>query len=249
MFGCLSEYTDAEVKEYLDSAISNNYIAVSRNRFPVLSITEKGYGLVGQKLNEQVDKIKSEHNYSDELFSRLVDLRKVIAMKDKISDERIISQDLLMKLSSDSPKNILELRKLKGYGIDFVRNYGSDFVAVINDYYQNSPLDESEESEVTEVTKRIVVLFQKQLTIDEIADRLEMSDKDIVDNLKIAIDNDIDVDMSSQVSESKYEEILDLVEENPNVSASQARDELGPIMEYNLFKVALAKAKNELEYN
>ncbi|MER3329740.1 MAG: hypothetical protein RIF34_09205, partial [Candidatus Kapaibacterium sp.] len=63
------------------------------------------------------------------------------------------------------------------------------------------------------------------------------------------IENEIDLDMSSHVSESKYEEILDLVEENPNVSAAQARDELGPIMEYNLFKVALAKAKNELEYN
>ena len=249
MFGCLSEYTDAEVKEYLDSAISNNYIAVSRNRFPVLSITEKGYNLVGRKLNEQLDKIKSDHNYSDELFSRLHDLRKVISMKDKISEERIISQDLLMKLSSDSPKNILELRKLKGYNIDFVRNYGSEFVAVINDYYQNTPLEENEVSEVTELTKRIVVLFQKNISIDEIADRLDLTDKEIVNNLILAIDNDIDVDMSSHVSESKYEEILDLVEENPNVSAAGARDELGPILEYNLLKVALAKAKNELEYN
>lgn len=249
MFGCLSEYSDTEVKEYLDSAISNNYIAVSRNRFPVLSITEKGYSLVGRKLNEQVDKIKSEHSYSEELLSRLIDLRKVISMKDKINEERIISTDLLMKLSSDSPKNILELRKLKGYSLDFVRKYGSEFVAVINDYYLDTPLEEEESVEVTELTKRIVVLFQKQLTIVEIADRLDLGDDEVVENLKIAIENDIDVDLSSHVTESKYEEILDLVEENPETSAAQARDELGPILEYNLLKVALAKAKNELEYN
>lgn len=249
MFGCLSDYTDAEVKEYLDSAISNNYIAVSRNRFPVLSITEKGFNLVGRKLDEQVDRIKSEHNYSNELYSRLLDLRKVISMKDKINEDRIISQDLLMKLSSDSPKNILELRKLKGYNLEFVRNYGSEFVAVVNDYYQNTPLEENEESEVTELTKRIVVLFQKNITIEEIADKLDISDNEIVHNLRLAIDNDIDLDISLHVSESKYEEILDLVEENPNVTAAQARDLLGPIMEYNLLKVALAKAKNELEYN
>jgi uncharacterized protein YpbB len=122
-------------------------------------------------------------------------------------------------------------------------------VAVVNDYYQNTPLEENEESEVTELTKRIVVLFQKNITIEEIADKLDISDNEIVDNLRLAIDNDIDVDISLHVSESKYEEILDLVEENPHVTAAQARDELGPIMEYNLLKVALAKAKNELEYN
>ena len=156
---------------------------------------------------------------------------------------------LTLSKSSDSPKNILELRKLKGYSLDFVRKYGSEFVAVINDYYLDTPLEEEESVEVTELTKRIVVLFQKQLTIVEIADRLDLSDDEVVENLKIAIENDIDVDLSSHVTESKYEEILDLVEENPETSAAQARDELGPILEYNLLKVALAKAKNELEYN
>lgn len=249
MFGCLSEYTDAEVKEYLDSAISNNYVAVSRNRFPVLSITEKGYSLVGKKLEEQVDKIKSEHSYSDDLYALLLTHRKQLATKNKLAEDEIITNDLLMKLSSDSPNNILELRKLKGYNIDFVRNYGADFVRIINNYYSNMPHDESDKNEVTETTKRIVVLFQKNITIVEIADRLNITDTEVVNNLKIAIDNDIDVDLSSHLTESKYEEILDLVEERPELSATQAREELGPIVEYNLLKVALAKAKNEIEYN
>lgn len=249
MFGCLSEYNDAEVKEYLDSSISNNYVAVSRNRFPVLSITEKGYSLVGKKLEEQVDKIKTEHSYSDDLYNLLSNLRTKLAKKSKVVENKIITNDLLMKLSSDSPNNILELRKLKGYDIEFIRNYGADFVKSINEYYSTMPREEDEQSQVTEITKRIVVLFQKNITIDEIADKLNMTDTEIVDNLKLAIDNDIDVDLSSHLSDSKYEEILDLVEERPTLSASQAREEIGPIVEYNLLKVALAKAKNELEYN
>src|SRR5690606_28233799 len=107
MFGCLSEYNDAEVKEYLDSSISNNYVAVSRNRFPVLSITEKGYSLVGKKLEEQVDKIKTEHSYSDDLYNLLSNVRTKLAKKSKIAENKIITNDLLMKLSSDSPNNIL----------------------------------------------------------------------------------------------------------------------------------------------
>ena len=249
MFGCLSEYTDAEVKEYLDSAISNNYVAVSKNRFPVLSITDKGYSLVGKKLEEQVDKIKSEHSYSNDLYESLINLRTQLAKKNKIEELEIISNDLLMKLSSDSPNNILELRKLKGYDIDFVRNYGSDFVRIINEYYSKMPESTSDDNQVTETTKRIVVLFQKNIRIEEIAVKLNLTDSEIVNNLRIAIDNDIDVDLSSHLNESKYEEILDLVEERPNVSASQARDEIGSSVEYNLLKVALAKAKNELEYN
>ena len=94
-----------------------------------------------------------------------------------------------------------------------------------------------------------MLYFQKNIKIEEIADKLNMTDNEIVKNLRTAIDNDIDVDISTHLNESKYEEILDLVEEMPNVSASQARDQLGPTVEYNLLKVALAKAKNELEYN
>lgn len=249
MFGCLSEYTDAEVKEYLDSAISNNYIFVSRNRFPVLSVSEKGYNLVGRKLEEQVDKIKSEHNYSDELYKRLLKVRKSLSKKYNVLEEEILADDLLMKLSSDSPKNILELRKLKGYDLDFVRNYGGDFVKVINLYYEDSTQDDAEELTVSEITKRIVVLFQKNITIDEISDKLDMTDTEVVEHLKLAIVNEIDVDLSSHISESKYEELIELVEYKPSITASQARDELGPIIEYNLLKVALAKAKYMLEYN
>jgi ATP-dependent DNA helicase RecQ len=248
MFGCLSEYTDAEVKEYLDSAITNNYVQVSKNRFPILSISEKGYSLVGKKLEKQVDRIKLDHNYSDELYEKLKLNRKKLSMEKKRSEESIISDDMLMKLSSDSPKNILELRKLNGYDLDFVRNYGADFVAIINDYHSGN--DESDSiDKVTEVTKRIVVLFQKHIPINELADRLELTDKEVVKHLKTAVRNDIDVDMSHHITESRYEEILDMVEEDPEITTSQVREEMGPIVDYNILKIVLAKAKNELEYN
>ena len=248
MFGCLSEYTDAEVKEYLDSAITNNYVQVSKNRFPILSISEKGYQLVGKKLEKQVDRIKSDHNYSDELYDKLRLNRKKLSMEKKRSEESIISDDMLMKLSSDSPKNILELRKLNGYDLDFVRNYGADFVAIINDYHNENDGSDTIDK-VTEVTKRIVVLFQKHIPINEIADRLDLTDKEVIKHLKTAVRNDIDVDLSHHITESRYEEILDLVEEDPEISTSEVREELGPIVDYNILKIVLAKAKNELEYN
>lgn len=248
-FGCLSEYSTFEVKEYLDSAISNGFISVSNNRFPVLFVSEKGHNLVGSKLVEQVDRIKSEHNYSSDLFRELINLRKSLAIKNKISEQLIIGDDLLMKLSSDLPKNILELRKLKGYDLDFVRNYGANFVQVINSYYDNNVQEEDKQDEVTELTKRIVVLFQKNITIDEIADRYDIADTEVVNHLKLAIRSDIDVDLSSHITDSKYEELVELVEDRPGITSVQAREEIGPVVEYNLLKVALAKAKHKLEYN
>jgi len=55
--------------------------------------------------------------------------------------------------------------------------------------------------------------------------------------------------MSHHITESRYEEILDMVEEDPEITTSQVREEMGPIVDYNILKIVLAKAKNELEYN
>lgn len=248
-FGCLSEYGDKEVKKALDSAISEKYLWVTPDRFPTMMLTDKGKDFIGKELAKNIDKVIHEHSYSDELLDILDGLRVELSKSQKLTSEDIIPNNMLIKLASDSPRNILELRNLKGYSLEFVRSYGSLFVQKINDFFahEDSEVEEEEDLELTDETKRVAVLYQKHLPIDEIANKLNISLDKIYTHIRVAIENDIELNISELISESKYLEILDILESNPNASSREVRESMESTLDYKILRIALAKARQELD--
>ena len=138
-FGLLSHYKKNELDEFINYLTSEGFLNQSAGSYPVLQLNKRSFTLLKGKesLLRRKDEVVSFDYYEDPLFEKLNELRKSIAEGEDVAPYIIFSDLTLMELAEKKPINRWEMLKVRGIGNQKFKNYGEDFLKVINEFSED----------------------------------------------------------------------------------------------------------------
>jgi len=183
-YGIMQQYSNDAIKEMIMTLISQGYIHITADKFPILKLTaaareilsgkikfyhkkdllhrsetsKEGDGLSPNQINENVDK---------ELFERLRQLRQTIAKEKDLPPYIIFHDSSLKEMAAYMPQNQEEFFRIKGVGKKKYDSYGEEFINLINEYIVEEGLD------VGEIRQQLIDTITAASSIDRLKEDTE----------------------------------------------------------------------------
>lgn len=135
-FGIMQERERNWIEEFINFLISDGYLEQSAGSFPVLRLNERARKVLKNETTvfRRVDEKVTFDYYEDSLFENLNQLRNKIAEKEKVAPYIVFSDLTLMEMAEKKPKNRWDMLKIRGIGNQKFKNYGEEFLKVINSF-------------------------------------------------------------------------------------------------------------------
>lgn len=135
-FGIMSDKEINWIEEFVNFLISEGYFEQSAGSFPVLRFNDKSRRVLKNEISvfRRVDEKISFDYFEDSLFEELNQLRSEIAKREDVAPYIVFSDMTLLEMAEYKPKNRWEMLKIRGVGNQKFKNYGEDFLRVINRY-------------------------------------------------------------------------------------------------------------------
>lgn len=172
-FGIMQEHDRGWLEEFVNFLISENYITQSAGSFPVLTLTAKAYDVLKDRkrvLRRDSEKITFEY-YSNEMFQKLLELRKEISLEEKVAPYNIFSDLTLIELAEKLPETRWDMLKIRGIGNQKFKNYGERVLKLIN---ENVVISYNFDKEKLDELKRELNINGSILEIDRAIKRILM---------------------------------------------------------------------------
>ena len=135
-FGIMQEREREWIEEFINFLISDGYLEQSAGSFPVLRLNERARKVLKNETSvfRRIDEKVTFDYYEDPLFENLNQLRNEIAEREKVAPYIVFSDLTLMELAEKKPKNRWDMLKIRGIGNQKFKNYGEEFLKVINSF-------------------------------------------------------------------------------------------------------------------
>ncbi|MDF2591250.1 MAG: ATP-dependent helicase RecQ [Clostridia bacterium] len=146
-FGIMKEYSKETIKEIIAYLIAENFIDVKGDKYPILALNLKAYGLLKGETELCIKRViiketpkakKSEHKVSNDLFEKLRGLRRVIAEEHRVPPFIIFSDTTLKDMCAKLPLTGDNMLEVSGVGKFKLEKYGDRFIELIKEYAGNS---------------------------------------------------------------------------------------------------------------
>lgn len=140
-YGIMKEYTKETIKEIIAYLISEGFIAVKGEKYPVLALDSKAKGLLIDSdqlyikriiAKEQPNTQKSGLNTDRGLFEKLRQLRREIADRQNVPPFVVFSDATLNDMCIKLPTNEEAMLGVSGVGKYKLEKYGGRFIELIN---------------------------------------------------------------------------------------------------------------------
>lgn len=199
-YGIMKEKTQRDVNEFIDYLTAEGYLRPTDGAYPVLVTTNKGINVLmgGEKVFKKERVQVKQLAQDNPLFEDLRKLRREIATEEKIPPYIIFSDQTLQEMSVRMPTTGNELLQIKGVGERKLEQYGNAFLAVIVAYREQNSIEQNFVQNVGSSRSNVIskertakekshhetyALLQDGLSIEEIADRRELSARTIESHL------------------------------------------------------------------
>lgn len=149
-YGIMKEFDRDTLKELISYLISDGFINITGDKFPILSISASGNAVLrGKQLvtikklfskNTSTDK-KEKNIYDRDLFEMLRALRKEIADNLKVPPFVVFSDATLKDMCVKYPLNKDEILNVSGVGDFKAEKYGDKFIAIIKSYVDKNNIN------------------------------------------------------------------------------------------------------------
>ena len=135
-YGIMKDYSNDELKVFINTLISHGYIDYVEGTYPVIKLNNKSIKVIKGEENVQFKevKIKSTSNDNNTLFEILRELRFNIANEEGVPPYIIFGDNTLREMSTKYPLNLEELINISGVGEVKLNKYGEIFINTIKDY-------------------------------------------------------------------------------------------------------------------
>lgn len=135
-FGILRDREIKWIEEFINFLISDGYLEQSAGSFPVLKLNERARKVLKNEITvfRRIDEKVTFDYYEDPLFENLNQLRSEIAERENVAPYIVFSDLTLMELAEKKPKNRWDMLKIRGIGNQKFKNYGEEFLKVINSF-------------------------------------------------------------------------------------------------------------------
>lgn len=135
-FGIMNDRDIRWIEEFINFLISEGYFEQSAGSFPVLKLNKKSRGVLKNEISvfRRLDEKITFDYFEDPLFEELNQLRNEIAIREDVAPYIVFSDMTLLEMAEYKPKNRWDMLKIRGIGNQKFKNYGEEFLRVINRY-------------------------------------------------------------------------------------------------------------------
>jgi len=196
-FGIGKEFTNADWRSIFRQLIALGYIDIDMERHGALRLTEKCRPILRgeQKLDlrkqTKEEKIVKEKKHKssvrpqdETLWEALRALRLELAEESGVPPFVIFHDSTLLDMIKKRPKTSDDMRRISGVGEQKLARYGQRFLNEISKY----PLDELLDNNLSTTINETLVLYQKGVSIEQIALQREVKETTIYSHLADAIE-------------------------------------------------------------
>lgn len=192
-------------------------------------------------------------DYNKELFDELRKLRLALASLENVPSYVIFTDKTLVELSTYLPTQMSDLEHISGFGAVKINKYGEQFISAINHFCsrtnthsrmneilpaQQSAPKKSASSSPSTTFLQSLELFQRGMSVEEIAQRRNLKEATIHDHLiQFVLTGELNV--LKFVTKEKLKTIEQKIEEHGNVSLTLLKEQLGEEFTYNEIKAAI----------
>lgn len=269
-YGIMKEYDKETLKDMISSLISDGYINITGDKYPVLNISALGYLVL--KGNEEV-KIKKvfvkkaetmEYSYDRELFEILRALRKEISEKLNLPPYVVFSDATLKDMCIKYPLNEYEMLNITGVGEFKAKKYGHIFIPRIKEYIEQNNIDVDNKPEVKVETRSLAKslknprgsrtksdkgtdtralsynLYKEGKSVKEIAAERDLSKTTIEEHLILCAKSGLEINYTDFVSPEHEELIINTYKKIGGDKLKPIKEALPEEITYTEIKFALA---------
>lgn len=135
-FGIMKDRNQEWLEEFINFLILENYIELTAGSYPTVQLNKNSYEVLKdiKKIQRKSNEVVTFDYYENNLFQKLNGLRKKISEKENVAPYIIFSDMTLFEMAEKKPKNRWEMLKIKGVGNQKFKNYGEEFLNIINEF-------------------------------------------------------------------------------------------------------------------
>jgi ATP-dependent DNA helicase RecQ len=252
-FGIGTDYSVAEWRSVFRQLIALGYLDIDMERHGALRLTEKCRSLLrGEQklaLRKQVkeEKVARKSKQKNEvrpqdapLWEALRALRTTLAEEHGVPSFVIFHDATLQEMVEKRPQTLNDFNKISGVGGQKLSRYGQAFI----DEIKNFPLSELLDNRLSETVNETLMLYQQDLTIEQIAQQREIKSSTIYTHLADAIEVGLlDVRNVIDLDDASYNEVVSLIESFAEEEKGRLKpvfDELDGEVDYGVLKCVQA---------
>lgn len=273
-YAIMKEYDKDTLKEMISYLISDGYINVAGDKYPVLNISNTGHDVLRGRQQVTIKKVFAKHedinksaDYNRDLFERLRIIRKEIADSLRVPPFVVFSDAALKDMCIKYPLNKEDFLKVSGVGEVKAERYGIRFMDVIKDYINNNNINiedikvqnSDENKEVKEEVKEKVKkedtrtvsysLYKEGKNISEISKERGLSQITVENHLADCAKLGYEINYRDFVSEDNEKLIIKAYKEIGGDKLKPIKEALPPDITYTEIKFALCKLEKTGEKN
>lgn len=131
-FGLMKDYTISFIKSIIKEMLTYGYVNLKEGTYSMLKLNKKSMDILLGKQKVMFLLKEDEKPINKELFERLKVWRRIKANKENVKPYIIFSDSSLIEIVNILPKNLEELKEIRGVGEKKLEKYGEEIIDVIN---------------------------------------------------------------------------------------------------------------------
>lgn len=185
------------------------------------------------------------------LHAMLKDLRKRVAMKQKVPPYVVFQDVSLEQMATVYPVSLEELQNIQGVGAGKAKRYGKEFVDLIKKHCEENEIERPEDLRVRTVAKKsmlkvkIIQNIDRQIALDDIATAQNIEFEELLDEVEAIVYSgtklNIDYFLEEVMDEDHVDDIYDYFMESDTDDLETAMEELGG--DYSEDEIRLVRIK------
>ena len=130
-FGLMKDYTISFIKSIIKEMLTYGYVNLNEGTYSMLRLNKKSMDILLGKQKVMFLLKEDEKPINKELFERLKVWRRIKANKENVKPYIIFSDSSLMEIVNILPKNLEELKEIRGVGEKKLQKYGEEIIDII----------------------------------------------------------------------------------------------------------------------
>ncbi|QAA31597.1 DNA helicase RecQ [Clostridium manihotivorum] len=155
-YGIMKDYSKDDLKNFINTLVSHRILAYDEGEYPVVRLNERSMSVLRGEEEVWFKEIQKAKKIVEDnsLFEILRNLRREIAVEEKVPPYIVFGDATLKEMSSRFPKNLEQLGDISGVGELKLNKYGERFVNTIASYLEENQLEVSFEYKKKEKSVR-----------------------------------------------------------------------------------------------
>ncbi len=252
-FGLMKSLKKPVIKSYINALLSQDYLFESDKTYMVLKLTDKARELIKNKelkvlKKESLNYVKelSKEDENLDLFETLREIRRNIAVDEKVPPYIICSDKSLKDMCTKLPLDLNSMLKIQGFGEVKAKKYGDKFISEIKKYTELNNIktrnaeikNESEKVKSYEITCELYFEGKK---INEIAEERNLAETTVEGHLFEGYQNGLSINIDDFIDEENEKLILEAIKLATTGKLKEVKEAVPENISYTEIRAVYAK--------